>query len=477
VSGFDAIVVGSGPNGLAAAIVLAKRGLSVLVREANETIGGGARSLELTLPGFQHDVCSAVHPMALASPFFRSLPLADHGLEWIQPPLPLVHPFDGAPPAILDRSIAATGTTISPDSDAYRRLMAPLVAHWDQLVPEIFAPILHLPYRPVSLARFGLRALWPATSLANTLFQGSRAKALFAGLAAHSIVALDKPATSAVGLVLGASGHAGGWPIPRGGSQRIAEALASYFRSLGGIIETSAEVETLDSLPAARAVLLDLTPRQIVRIASNRLPESYQRRLSSFSYGPGVFKIDWALSGPIPWTFPECSRSATLHLGGNANEIEAFERATWNGTISGKPFVLLAQPSLFDPSRAPAGCHTGWAYCHVPNGSTADMTQAIEAQVERFAPGFRELVLARHTKNTVQLERLNSNLVGGDIGGGANNLGQLIARPVLALDPYRTPAKGVYLCSSSTPPGGGVHGMCGYNAACSALKHTFGQQL
>jgi phytoene dehydrogenase-like protein len=308
------------------------------------------------------------------------------------------------------------------------------------------------------------------------VFKGNRAKALFAGLAAHSIVALEKPATSAIGLVMAASGHAGGWPIPRGGSQRIAEALASYFRSLGGTIETHAEVETLDSLPPARAVLLDVTPRQAVRIAATRLPESYKRRLSGFSYGPGVFKIDWALSGPIPWTYLECARSGTLHLGGSANEIEASERAAWNGTISGMPFVLLAQPSLFDTTRAPVGRHTGWAYCHVPNGSTEDMTEAIEAQVERFAPGFRDLVLARHTKNTVELERLNANLVGGDIGGGANNLLQLLARPVLSVDPYRTPAKGVYLCSSSTPPGGGVHGMCGYHAARSALKHTFGQQ-
>jgi len=476
VSGYDAIVVGSGPNGLSAAIVLASRGLSVLVREANETIGGGTRSFELTLPGFQHDVCSAVHPMALASPFFRSLPLADHGLEWIQPPLPLVHPFDDAPPAVLDRSIAATGKTINPDSVAYQRLMAPLVARWDQLVPEILAPMLHLPSRPVSLARFGLRAPWPAASLANTVFKGSRAKALFAGLAAHSVVALEKPATSAIGLVLAAAGHAGGWPIPRGGSQRIAAALASYFRSLGGTIETNAEVETLDDLPPARAIMLDVTPRQVLRIAATRLSESYKRRLSRFSYGPGVFKIDWALSGPIPWTYPECTRSATLHLGGSANEIEASERAAWNGTITGKPFVLLAQPSLFDATRAPAGHHTGWAYCHVPNGSREDMTEAIEAQVERFAPGFHDLVLARHTKNTVELERSNANLVGGDIGGGANNLLQLLARPLLAVDPYRTPAKGVYLCSSSTPPGGGVHGMCGYHAARSALKHTFGQQ-
>ncbi len=470
---YDAIVVGSGPNGLSAAIVLARAGLSVLVREANATIGGGARSAELTLPGFVHDVCSAIHPMAIASPFFRSLPLRAHGLEWIHPPLPLVHPFDNSPPAILDRSVGATGATLSPDGAAYRRLMAPLIRHWDRLAPEILSPMLHLPSDPLALARFGLRALWPAAGLAEIAFRGNRAKALFAGLAAHSVVPLDKLASSAIGLVLAAAGHAGGWPFPRGGSQNIAQALASFFQSLGGTLETSAPVETLEELPPARAILLDLTPRQVIRIAAMHLPESYKRSLTRFSYGPGIFKIDWALEDRIPWTYPECAQSATLHLGSSFGEIAIGEKAVWYGRRAEKPFVLLAQPSLFDPTRAPAGRHTGWAYCHVPNGSTADMTEAIEAQVERYAPGFRRLVLARHTKNSVQLEQSNANLVGGDIGGGANNLWQLLARPVLSFDPYRTPAKGLYICSSSTPPGGGVHGMCGYHAAQSALRHTF----
>ncbi len=480
MSQYDAIVVGSGPNGLSAAIELARAGLSVLVREANESIGGGARSLELTLPGFLHDVCSAIHPLGIASPFFRSLPLAKHGLEWIQPPLPLVHPLDDGPPAILergveDRGVEATAAGLNPDSSAYRKLMGPLVRHWEQLIPEIMGPPLHVPSSPIALARFGVRALWPAAALTKVAFRGGRARALFDGLAAHSLVALEKPGTSAIALVLAAAAHTGGWPLPRGGSQQITAALASYFRSLGGTIETNAPVESLESLPPARAVLLDVTPRQAAQIASNRLSRQYLRTLSRFRYGPGVFKIDWALSGPIPWRDPECARTATLHLGGGAEEIEAGESAVWNGGYAEKPLVLLAQPSLFDAGRAPAGLHTGWAYCHVPNGSTRDMSGMIEAQVERFAPGFRDLVMARDTKNTAQLERSNANLVGGDIAGGANNLWQLIVRPVLAFDPYRTPAKGLYLCSASTPPGGGVHGMCGYHAARSALKHTFGR--
>jgi phytoene dehydrogenase-like protein len=471
---YDAIVVGAGPNGLSAAIVLASAGLSVLVREANPTIGGGTRSLEVTLPGFLHDICSAIHPMAAASPFFRSLPLQQHGLEWIQPPLPLVHPFDDAPPAMLDRNMDITGSSIAPDAASYHRLMSPLVDHWQQLVPEILSAPIHIPSHPFAMAGFGLRALLPATSLNRIAFRGGRARGFFAGLAAHSIVALDKPATSAIGLVLAAAGHAVGWPLPRGGSQRIADALASYFCSLGGVIETSAPVQTLDELPQSKAILFDVSPRQLVRIAGSRLPKEYSRSLSNFSYGPGVFKVDWALAGPIPWTHPECSRSATVHVGGTAEEIEAGESATWNGKYFEKPFVLLSQQSLFDPSRAPAGKHTGWAYCHVPSGSTRDMTAVIEAQVERFAPGFRDLILARSVKNTEDLERSNANLIGGDIGGGSNILSQLIMRPVLSMDPYRTPARGLYLCSASTPPGGGVHGMCGYYAARSALKNTFG---
>lgn len=472
---YDAIVVGSGPNGLAAAIVLAREGFSVLVREAQATIGGGARSAELTLPGFVHDICSAVHPMALSSPLFCSLPFASHGLQWIHPDVPLAHPFDDAPPAVLDRSFDRTAATLDPDGEAYRRLLAPMARDWETLAPEILGPMLHIPSRPLPLARFGLQALRPASSLARSAFRGPRARALFAGLAAHSIVALDQPGTSAIGLALAAAGHAVGWPIARGGSQQITEALASYLRSLGGTIEVNAPVDAIESLPPSRAVLLDLTPRQVAKIAARRLPPGYLRSLRRFTYGPGIFKIDWALDGPIPWRNPECARAGTLHLGGAAEEIEAGETASWNGKDIEHPFVLLTQPSLFDPSRAPAGRHTGWAYCHVPNGSALDRTEAIEAQVERFAPGFRDRILARHTRNTAQLEQANANLVGGDIGGGANNLRQLLIRPVLAFDPYRTPAKGLYLCSSSTPPGGGVHGMCGYQAARSALKHTFGR--
>ena len=475
MTSYDAVVVGSGPNGLSAAIVLAQAGFSILVREANSTVGGGARSLPLTLPGFLHDIGSAVHPMAVASPFFRSLPLTRYGLEWIQPPLPLVHPLDGAPPAVLGRTIEETAVTISPDGAAYRRLLGPLVRNWDALLPEILSPPIHLPSHPFALTQFGLRALFPATGLSNFVFRGERAKALFAGCAAHSIVPLEKIASSAIGLVMAGSGHAGGWPIPRGGSQQITDALAACLGSLGGTIETDAPVDSLDSLPPHRALLFDLSPRQVARIAGDRLARGYLADLRRFSYGPGIFKIDWALSGPIPWKDPECSRTATLHIGGSLQEISASEHAAWNGRLESKPFLLLAQQSLFDSSRAPVGHHTGWAYCHVPNGSTRDMTEAIESQVERFAPGFRDVILARATRNTNQMEESNANLIGGDIGGGANNLWQLLFRPTFSFDPYRMPVDNMYLCSSSTPPGGGVHGMCGYHAARSALRHTFGR--
>jgi phytoene dehydrogenase-like protein len=475
VSRYDAIVVGSGPNGLSAAIVLARAGLSVLVREGNGTIGGGARTAQLTLPGFLHDVCSAIHPMAAASPFFSSLPLARHGLEWIQPSFPLAHPFENSSPAILKRSVDETAATLSEDRAAYIRLMQPLVRDWDRLVPKILSPPLRNPMDVASMAGFGIRALCSSKLLTRINFRGDHARAFFAGHAAHSIVALEKAGTAAIGLVMAATGHAKGWPVPAGGSQQIAESLASYLRSIGGTIETDAAVHTIEELPPASAVLLDVTPSQVVRMAGKHLPERYLRSLRRFAYGPGVFKIDWALAGPIPWRDRECAMTATLHLGNSVEEIEAAERAAWNGVHPSRPFVLLAQPSLFDSTRAPRGQHTAWAYCHVPNGSTRDMTGPLEMQVERFAPGFRELILARHTRNTAQLEQSNPNLIGGDIAGGANHLWQLVFRPVGALDPYRTPKKGLYLCSASTPPGGGVHGMCGYHAARSALKHSFGR--
>ncbi len=474
VKRYDAIVVGAGPNGLSAAIELARAGLSVLVREGSPTIGGGTRSAELTLPGFLHDVCSAIHPMAAVSPFFSALPLEQHGLRWIHSPVLLAHPFQQSPPALLKRSVSATAATLSVDSAAYIRLMAPLVRDWDRLIPEILAPPLRKPSAMLSMAGFGMRALVSSRTLTRVVFRGSRARAFFSGHAGHSIVSLDKPGTSAIGLVMAATGHARGWPIPSGGSQRIADALASYFDSIGGTIETNAPVVAIEDLPTAKAVLMDVSPAQLLRIAATRLPANYLHRLGAYSYGPGVFKIDWALGSVIPWKDPECHSAASLHLGDSAEEIEASERAAWHGKHTDRPFVLLAQPSLFDTTRAPQGQHTAWAYCHVPNGSTQDMTEVIETQVERFAPGFRERILARHTTNTAQLEKLNPNLVGGDIAGGANNLRQLLFRPVASWDPYRTPAKGLYLCSASTPPGGGVHGMCGYHAARSALRHSFG---
>jgi phytoene dehydrogenase-like protein len=464
---YDAVVVGAGPNGLAAAITLARAGRSVLVREANGTVGGGARSAELTLPGFTHDVCSAVHPLAAGSPFFRTLPLAEHGLEWVFPPAALAHPFDDGTAAVLERSVEATAATLGADAGAYRRLMGRLVADWPLLENALLGPP-RWPRHPLALARFGLRALRPASRLAEGWFEGARARAFFAGLAAHSFLPLEKAPSAVFGLVLGITGHAIGWPIPRGGAQRIADALASYFRSLGGEIETDARVGLIDELPPARAVLCDVTPRQLVRIAGHRLPSGYKRKLGRYLYGPAVYKIDWALDGPVPWRAKECARAGTVHLGGTWEEVAASERAAWRGEHAEKPFVLVAQPSLFDSARAPAGKHTLWAYCHVPFGSEVDMTERIERQVEGFAPGFRDRVLARHAMSPADLERHNANLVGGDINGGAQTLRQLFTRPTLRL--YSTPLEGLYICSSSTPPGGGVHGMCGRAAALRALR-------
>ena len=464
----DAIVVGSGPNGLAAAIELSRHGRSVLVLEAGDTVGGGTRTAELTLPGFRHDVCSAIHPLGFGSPFFRKLPLVDHGLEWIHPESPLAHPLDDGSVVLLERSIETTASGLGGDTDAYRRLMTPITESWERLATDLLGP-LRLPRHPLDLARFGLVGMRPASALARSRFEGGRARALFAGLAAHSILRLDRPATASFALVLGSLGHVHGWPFPKGGSQAIGDSLGSYLRELGGEIETGHAVENHQELDAAVA-LLDVTPRQLVRIAGDRFPSKYRRRLGRYRYGPGVFKLDVGLDGPIPWAAADCLRAGTVHLGGTLAEIEAAEAAVARGENPDRPFVLLAQQSLFDPSRAPQGKHTVWAYCHVPNGSTVDMTERIEAQIERFAPGFRDRILARHTMGPTDYESYNPNYVGGDINGGAQGLGQLFTRPVARLAPYNTPVRGLYLCSSSTPPGGGVHGMCGYHAARAALR-------
>lgn len=472
---YDAVVVGSGPNGLAAAITLARAGCSVLVVEANATIGGGARSAELTLPGFVHDVCSAIHPLGAGSPFFRSVPLERFGLDWIKPTIALAHPLDGGRAASLHRDVDETAAELQ--EKGYGWLMRPLVREWQRLADEFLQPVLHLPKHPFLLARFGAAAICPASLLAKLLFRHEESRALFAGMAAHSFLPLDALASAGIGLVLGMAGHAVGWPLPRGGSQVIANALAGYLRELGGEIETGCRVNDLEQLPKARVVLLDVTLWQFVRIAGDRLPSRYRRRMARFRHAPGVFKIDYALSAPIPWAADVCRRAGTVHLGGTLGEIATAEREVAEGRHPERPFVLVAQQSLFDTTRAPSDQHTLWAYCHVPHGSRLDMSVRIEQQIERFAPGFRECVLARSCAAAADLEKTNANLIGGDINGGAANLAQLIARPTLSPQPYRTPLRGVYLCSSSTPPGGGVHGMCGYHAARIALRDYFGAKL
>ena len=465
----DAIIVGSGPNGLAAAITLAREGRSVRVLEAQPTIGGGARSAELTLPEFVHDCCSAIYPLAICSPFFRSLSLARHGLDWIQPELALAHPLDDGSAAILSLSLEDTCVSLGEDGRAYRQLMDPLLRKWEMLVDEFLQPIVHFPRHPWLLARFGSLAVQSAATLAQRQFRGERARALFAGLAAHSFLPLEAPGSASFGLVLAIMGHAVGWPLPRGGSQKISDALAEQLRELGGLIETRHSVQDIQKLENARAVLLDLTSWRAARVAGRRLPTAYRERLERFPHGPSVFKMDYALNGPIPWKVGACRRAGTVHLGGTLVEIAASEREVARGKIPSRPFVLLAQQSVFDQTRAPAGKHTAWAYCHVPRGCRADVSAAVETQIERFAPGFSTLILARYVSSPSILESHNANLDGGDISGGANDLRHLFARPILSAVPYRTPARGLYLCSSSTPPGGGVHGMCGYYAARAAL--------
>jgi phytoene dehydrogenase-like protein len=465
----DAIVVGSGPNGLAAAIVLARAGRSVLVLEAGKTVGGGMRSAELTRPGFVHDVCSAIHPMALGSPFLRELPLAEHGLELIHPPSPLAHPFDDGTAAVLERSVDETARGLGSDADRYRSLMGPLAGAADEVIGDVFGPP-RLPRHPLTTARFGLLALRSASGLANRRFETERARGLFAGIAAHSMLPLTASITAAAGLALALMAHTFGWPLVRGGSQRLADALASHLRELGGEIITSRPVSSLAELPRTGIVLLDLTPRQVLRIAADRLPDRYRRSLGRYRYGPGVCKLDWALDAPIPWRAEPCARAATIHIGATLEEIASSEAEVWKGRHPERPYVLLAQQSRFDPTRAPTSSHTAWAYCHVPSASGLDMSERVEAQVERFAPGFRDRILARSVMTAPEMERYNPNHVGGDINGGTQDVRQLFTRPAVRLVPYATPARGLYICSSSTPPGGGVHGLCGYFAAQAAMR-------
>ncbi len=468
---YDAVIVGAGPNGLGAAIELARNGRSVLVLEARDTVGGGCRSAELTLPGVTHDVCSAVHPLGRASPFFRELPLAEHGLEWIEPPVQVAHPFDDGSAALVRRSIEETEASLGPDGRAYSRLIRPFVDDWELIVRGLLGPINPIAgmRHPVALGRFGLYALLPVTQLARR-FHGAQARGLLAGCSAHSMLRLSAPISSGFGLALLASAHAVGWPIPRGGSQRLADALAGTLRDLGGEIETGRLVRSLDELPTHRCVLFDLAPRGVLEIAGNRLGGTYAAQLRRYRYGPGSIKLDLTLDGPIPWRNPEVGLAAMVHLGGTLEEIAASERAVARGVVSERPFVLVSQPSLFDPTRAPEGMHTVWAYCHVPNGSTVDASERIERQIERFAPGFRERIIARHAMGPAQLEAYNANNVGGDINAGLQSLTQFFTRPALRWDPYTTPDPSLFICSASTPPGGGVHGLCGWHAAQSALR-------
>jgi phytoene dehydrogenase-like protein len=464
----DALVIGSGPNGLSAAIVLAEHGFTVRVYEAEQTIGGGARSFELTEPGFVHDLCSSVYPLALSSPLFRRLPLGDHGLTWVHPEIPLAHPLDHGETVILHRSIDETADGLNEDGPAYRKLIRPLADDWlGTLAADVLAPP-HVPWRPAPMLRLAVRAGWPASGAARTLFRTERARALIAGIAAHSSLRLGHAGTLGFALVLGAAAHAVGWPFARGGAQRLTDALASYFRSRGGEIVTGTRVDSLAALPASRVVLCDTPPAEVARIARDRMTPHAAAKWRQHRYGPGVFKIDWALHRPVPWADPACRRAGTLHIGGRLADIERAERAAWEGHHHPSPSIIFAQPSLWDDSRAPGGSHTAWAYCRVPHGSTEEMTDPIERHIERLAPGFRDVIRARHTATAAQMQEHNANLIGGSILAGISDLRWTAPRWIAR--PYATPARGVFICSASTPPGPSVHGMCGYYAAREAMK-------
>lgn len=465
---FDAVVVGAGPNGLAAAVEIARAGRSVVVLEAADTPGGGCRSAELTLPGFVHDVCSAIHPLAIASPFFRSLPLERLGARLIHPDLPLAQPLDGGRAALLRRSVDDTAEAFEADARAYRRLMTPLVRNAEALIVDILGP-LGIPQHPLALTRFGLKGVRSATSLFGARFEGEEAKALLGGAAAHAMLPLDRPPTAAVGLLLCLLAHAVGWPLIEGGSQKLTDALVAYLRELGGEVRTGERVTSVAELPSSRSVLFDVSPQQVVSIAGDELPAGYRKRLSRYRHGPGVFKMDWALDGPVPWANEACGGAGTVHIGGTLEEMAVSERAPWEGRVPERPYFLLAQQSSSDPSRAPDGKHTVWGYSHVPAGCTVDMTERIESQIERFAPGFRDRIIGRHTFSPAQMEAYNANYIGGDITGGVQDLRQTFTRPVARVNPYTTPNERLFICSSSTPPGGGVHGMCGHYAAKAAL--------
>lgn len=471
---YDAVIVGSGPNGLAAGIRLALEGYAVKIFEASNTVGGGMRTKELIRPGYYHDVCSAIHPMAASAPFLKQLPLDDYGLKWIHPKIAAAHPLDDEPTVALFNNLHKTALHLEADNKLYQKIVEPIEQNWDSLSRDFLGP-LRFPNNPIQMGLFGLKALQPAT-LFQKRFQTQRAKALFAGMAAHSILPLDAIATTAIALVFFGTAHTGGWPLPEGGSQSIANAMVSYFASLGGKIETGHPIKSLEELPSSKAVLFDLSPQQVSDIVGDMFPPSYDRKLRKFKKGSGVFKVDYILKEPVPWTDPQCGKAGTVHLGGTFNEIATSEKEMDEGGHPENPFVLVTQQSLFDKTRTPDDKETLWAYCHVPNGSTVDMTEAIENQIERFAPGFRDVIDEKITMNTEDLEKYNANYIGGDINGGRQDITQLFTRPVNLIHPYATPAEGIYICSASTPPGGGVHGMCGYHAANLVLKKEFDHQ-